>query len=318
MLPALHPRAAGRAAARAALALALAAPAARACASCCVLEDPLVAVSDAAARGRSLRLALDAETLSSRAAMAGMEGMEGLEEIRQRTLRVAAVFSPLDRVNVVLAVPFASREWSAHGRTEHAAGLGDLDAGVRIAAWRRVDYVPHPTRWAVVRAQAVALSAGASLPTGANDVVRAGARLDEHAQLGTGGFGPYVGALYRVQQDPWELVASASARFRTANARGYRYARGLLAGAELQRRATGWLSLGGGLDVRWASADQQDGGAPVPNTGGVLVSAIASASARVREGLAFRLRAQVPAVARLAGDQRPGATVTAGVQIDLR
>jgi hypothetical protein len=300
--------------ARAVVALVLAATAAHARASCCVFEDPLVALSDTAARGGNLRFALDAEALSSRAAMAGMDG---LEEIQQRTLRLSAIYSPLDRVNVVLAVPFASREWHAHELTSHATGLGDVDAGVRVAVWRHVSFVPHPTRWAVIRAQALALSAGTSLPTGENDLAQGGMRLDEHAQLGTGAFGPYIGALYRLQQDPWELVLSANARARTVNSHGYRYAHGFLAGAELQRRALEWLSFGGGLDLRGASADRQDGTA-VPNTGGVLVSALASASARVTDGVAFRVRVQLPALARLSGDQRPGTAVIAGVQLDLR
>ncbi|BDG10771.1 hypothetical protein [Anaeromyxobacter paludicola] len=304
---------AGHRAARVLLAFLVACSAARAAASCCVFEDPLVAISDASARGGDLRVGLDVETLSSRAAMAGMGH---LEEVRQRTLRLTASYGLLDRVNVVLAVPFASREWNAENVSSHATGLGDLEAGVRVAVWRRVDFVPHPTLWGVPRAQALALSAGTSLPTGESDLRRGGVRLDEHAQLGTGGYGPYLGALYRLQQDPWELVASASARVRTVNAHGYQYARGLLAGAEVQRRVGERFSLGGGLDVRWASADRQDGVA-VENSGGVLLSGIVSASVRITDRASLRLRAAAPIASRLDGDQRPQLSTSAGVQLDL-
>src|SRR5512133_505191 len=80
-------------------------------ANCCVFEDPLVAVSDVAARNGALRLSLDGESSSSSAAMDAMPGLR--HEVAQTTLRLVAVYSPVERLNVVLVAPLARRQWRA-------------------------------------------------------------------------------------------------------------------------------------------------------------------------------------------------------------
>ncbi len=195
------------------------------------------------------------------------------------------------------------------------SGVGDVDVGARWALWRRVAFVPDAKRVAVTRAQALAIAAGTSLPTGENGAGRDGVRLEEHAQIGTGAFGPYAGLLYQLQREPWSLSSTIIARFRTENRHGYRFGDALLAAADVQRDALPWLSVGVGVDVRWAAVDRQGGGA-VESTGGVVTAATPSVSVGLAPGLSARVRAQLPLVQRLRGEQRADPAVLAGISWD--
>ena len=301
-----------------AAALLLAASAARA--SCCIFEDPLLAIGDVAARSGHLRLALEAETLSSTAAMDGHAGMEMSESIRQSALRAIAVYSPRERLNLVAAVPLERREWRIDGRGTPAdparlTGLGDIDVGARIAVWRRVAFVPDRKRIAVTRVQAVALSAGTSLPTGESGARADGVRLEEHAQLGTGAWGPYAGLVYQRQREPWALAVSASGRLRTRNAHGHRFGTAALANVQLEHDLLARVTGGVGADVRWGAPDVQSGHR-VANTGGLLVSAAPSLSIGLADRVRVRVRAQLPVVQRLRGEQRADVSLVAGVSWD--
>lgn len=301
-----------------AAALVLAAPSARA--SCCIFEDPLLAVGEVAARSGALRLALEAEALSSSARSEAHPGMAMDEEVSQASLRVVAVHSPRERLNLVLAVPVVRRSWRLDGGGTGASsavlsGVGDVDVGARWALWRRVAFVPDAKRVAVTRAQALAIAAGTSLPTGENGAGRDGVRLEEHAQIGTGAFGPYAGLLYQLQREPWSLSSTIIARFRTENRHGYRFGDALLAAADVQREALPWLAVGVGMDVRWAALDREDGGG-VASTGGFLVAATPSLSVGLAAGLRARVRAQLPVVQRLRGEQHADPSVLAGISWD--
>ncbi|WP_242393281.1 transporter [Anaeromyxobacter oryzisoli] len=289
--------------------------------SCCIFEDPLLAIGDVAARSGALRLAVETETLSSTAAMQSGDGMAAgmamVEHVRQATVRTVVVYSPVERLNLVAALPLVRREWRLTGDGMNdervvLTGLGDVDLGARLAVWRRVEFVQDPERIAVTRVQALALSAGTSLPTGEDDARRDGLRLEEHAQIGTGGWGPYAGLLYQLSREPWAFAVSATARLRTPNAFGYRFGNAVLAGLDVQHDLFTRLSIGVGADVRWAAQDLLSG-ATVSNTGGFIGSGTASMSVGLAPGLQARVRAVVPIFQRLEGDQRAGAAFFASV-----
>jgi hypothetical protein len=310
-------RARGRVGALAAAAAALLLTASAARASCCIFEDPLLSIGDVAARGGHLRVALETEVLSSGAAMDGHDGMAMREAIRQATLRTIAVYSPLERLNLVAAVPFSRRDWRVSGGEMPGGGatldgLGDVDVGARIALWRRVAFVPDRERIAVTRVQAVAVSVGTSLPTGENGARSGGVRLDEHAQLGTGAWGPYAGLVYRRQREPWAFAVSASARVRTENAHGYRFGSAVLASAGLEHELLPRMTGGLGADVRFGAPDARRGHR-LANTGGLLVSATPSVAVGLGGRVRAQVRAQLPVLQRLRGDQRAGAGFVAGM-----
>lgn len=296
--------------AAAALLASLAARPALAC-SVCAAGDPLVAAGDAAPETRALRLALETEWLS---ASAGMESMPGMvEDLDQLTVRAQAVYSPLHRVNVALSVPWTRKSVSATGAgmdhgTEVFTGLGDVELGARLFLLDRTDF-------SVMRHQAFAVSAGSSLPTGRNDATERGLRLDEHSQLGTGAYGPYLGVLYRLEQARWHAFASLSGRWRSENDFGYRYGTALTWAVHGQRQLSERLAVGLGVDGREAAADEEDG-SPVAHTGGLVVAATPSVHLGLG-GLWISIRAQVPVATRLRGVQDVGPTVSASLQFQV-
>ena len=271
-------------------AVTLTAPApARAC-SVCGCGDPLVAAGDSVPYAGAWRFGLDVDVLSATAR--SDDEPDRTESLTQVTLRPVVVWSPIERLNIVLQVPLVRKDWTlsaaADSGPEHAhpTGIGDVDVGARIFLWDAVDLRAQ-------RRQNVALTLGTSLPTGPNDAVVDGERIDEHAQLGTGAFGPYAGLLYAFHQDPWNLFVSLTGRARTLNEHGYRYGTAILWTAQLAYRVVERLAIRLGVDGRWAAQDRSAGEIQ-ENTGGLVVSATPGASWNVWERLWLNAQVQIP------------------------
>jgi hypothetical protein len=285
------------------------APDARAC-SVCAAGDPLVAAGDAAPGGRELRAAIETEWLTASAAMEGMAGMK--ETVDQATVRALAVLSPLPRLTAVLSVPLVRKQVSAAGAgIDHGShvvtGLGDVELGARWFLWERTDF-------SAMRHHSLALSAGSSFPTGKDDASVDGVRLDPHAQIGTGGFGPNAGVLYRLEQSRWHAFASLAGRWRTENRDGYRYGPSLHGSLAVQRQLGERVAIGLAVDGRDAAADEEDGVA-VAHTGGLVLAAAPEVHVALHGSLWLSVRAQVPFATRLRGVQEVGPTISAGLQL---
>ncbi len=292
-----------------ALALLAAGSPARAC-SVCGCGDPLVAAAESHGRGGDLRLSVEGEVLGQKA---GTEGVPGSTDVLdQYTLRLTGVYSPAEPINLVVTVPFLRKKMGMAGPggavapVSDLAAVGDVEVGARYFL---VDLVNVGAR----RRQGLAVSLGTSLPTGPDGATDpGGARIDQHGQAGTGAFGPYAGLAYRLQQDPWSLLASASARVRTENSYGYRYGSALLWTVEAQWSRFSWFALGLALDGRNAGRDRQDG-VPVENTGGLVLAATPSAYLQIDGNLWLNARVQLPFLTRLVGSQWVGPTFVAGL-----
>jgi hypothetical protein len=281
--------------------------------SVCMAGDPLVGAADAASEAGELRLALETEWLTAEADMVEPLGTVVREELTQRTLRLAAVWSPVPHVNVVLNAPLVRKSVHMtmpgmdHGTLEQT-GLGDVELGVR---WFALDR----TNFARMRHQSVALSAGTSLPTGPSGAKDdAGVRIDEHAQLGTGGYGPYVGALYRLEQAEWHAFASLTGRVRTENRFGYTYGAAVAWTVQAQRQLGKRAAVGLGVDGREALPDRE-GGADVPHTGGLVLAAAPQLHWNAWRGVWLTVRGQLPILTRLRGNQEVGPVVIVGLQL---
>jgi hypothetical protein len=225
------------------------------------------------------------------------------------------VYSPVSRINVVLQVPLVRKDWAlsptgAEGaETATPMGLGDLDLGVRVFLW-------EATSIRLQRRQNFALTAGTSFPTGADDRTVDGERIDQHAQLGTGAWGPYAGALYAFHQDPWNFFLSVTGRFRTINSDGYRYGNAVLWSAQLRFRIVEPFAVQLGVDGRYAGRDTSQG-VRQENTGGLVVSAVPGIAWNVVGPMWLLAQVQVPFLTQLYGEQTVGVTATAGLQFVL-
>ena len=293
--------------------LLLAPSVARAC-SVCGCGDPLVLAGDSTPVANTLRFALEYEYLTATAR--SDDEPDRTESLTQMTLRPVVVYSPFSRINLVLQVPVVRKDWAlsatptAGAETALPMGLGDLDLGVRVFLW-------DVTSIQAQRRQNLALTAGTSFPTGADDRTTAdGERIDQHAQLGTGAWGPYVGALYAFHQDPWNLSLSVTGRFRTTNSFGYRYGDAVLWSAQLRFRVVEPFALQVGIDGRYAGQDRT-AGVVQQNTGGLVVSAVPGIAWNVAGPIWLLAQVQVPFATHLFGEQTVGVTATASLQYVL-
>jgi hypothetical protein len=305
-----------------ALALSLAAPVPALACSICGCGDPLLAASDPAAITGNLRLQLDSEYVEMTAA--GEDEPGSTDRLTQWSYRVNAVWRPLEPLALFATVPLVKRTLATRGDgarlgQSSVTGLGDVELGGRWAFWSKVEFGRR-------RVQELAASAGASLPTGRNDVRRGGELVDPHGQLGSGAFGPFAGVHYRLEQGAWSGFASLSYRLRTEGrypgGSRYRFGNAALWSVHGQVQAARWLALDLGLDGRHAAADrarQADGAVvdPVANTGGTVIAVSPGVYARTVGDVWLFVRAQVPAVKRLAGRQDVLPTLDAGVQLQV-
>jgi hypothetical protein len=280
---------------------------AQAC-SVCGSDDPLVAVGDSSPNAGKLRLALSLSLVNASAR--SDDDPRVTEEVTRGTLTPTVVFSPLSRLNVALSVPVLRNRYQATGPEGQLAvtltGVGDAELGLRYFAW-------HDVNFAARRRQEVAVSVGSSLPTGANDAAIDGERLDEHAQIGRGEFGPHIGALYALHRDPWHFTADASLRAYTTNHYGYRYGSAALWNATAEASLTERFALELGVTGRDAARDRQSAELQA-DTGGFVLQAVPGISLGLPAALWFRVRVELPFVTRLFGEQNLGPTFTASVQ----
>ncbi|MGZ6059154.1 MAG: hypothetical protein ACXWLP_06820 [Myxococcaceae bacterium] len=285
---------------------------ARAC-SVCGCGDPLVLAGDSMPVAGTWRFALDFEVLSATAL--SDDQPDRTESLTQLTLRPVVVFSPVDRLNLVLQVPLVRKDWSLSATPTEPAesatpfGLGDIDLGARIFLW-------ESTRMASQARQSIALAGGTSIPTGADDLTVEGQRLDQHAQLGTGAWIPYVGLLYAFHRDPWNFLVSVTGKFPTTNSYGYRYGNAVVWSTTLRFRVVESFALALGVDGRQAQRDTSDGVAQ-QNTGGLVVTAVPGIAWNVAGPMWLLAQVQVPFATSLYGVQSVGLTGLASLQFVL-
>jgi len=237
------------------------------------------------------------------------------ESLVQQTFLPVLVYSPTNELNLVLQVPLNWKQWSLVGGglpSESAApfGLGDIEVGLRYFVWTDIDFKQ-------LSRNSIALSAGTSTPTGADDITVDGQRIDQHAQLGTGAWGPYLGLLYTFSQARWNVTATLTGRYRTTNSYGYQFGAAVLFGAAARYFFVESFGLSFGLDGRYAVRDVQQGQAQL-NTGGFLLAMTPGISWNLSGGLWLFAQAQIPIASHLYGVQSVGPVVTGGLQYVLQ
>jgi hypothetical protein len=272
-----------------------------------------VLAADSVPVASTLRFSLDYEYLTATAR--SDDAPDRTESITQMTLRPVVVYSPVSRINLVLQIPLVRKDWTLSGTSEEPTenaiptGLGDIDFGARFFLWQSSNIHAQ-------RRQNVALSAGTSFPTGSDDQTVNGERIDQHAQLGTGAWSPYVGALYAFHQDPWNFFVSVTGRFRTTNSYQYKFGDAVLWSMQFRYRVVEPLAFLVGIDGRYAARDRSEG-VLQENTGGLVVSAVPGLAWNFTRQLWLLAQVQVPFVTHLFGQQTVGVTATASIQFVL-
>ena len=281
-------------------------PRSAAACSVCGCGDPLLPATDATPVAGALRVDLLGEHLTATAR--SDDDPRYIEALRQFTLRATAAYSPTDRLAFVLQAPLVWKFWRLEGAGKSArpVGLGDIDVGARL-------FVFELTSLARQRRQSLGVTAGSSLPTGPDDSTAGGARIDQHAQLGTGAFGPYAGLIYRWQGDPLSWFGSFSTRTHTTNSFGYRFGTALLWSLLGQYQLGDSVVLSLGVDGRMAVRDTSNGEAQL-DTGGLVLSLTPGGLVRLHRELWFTARVQVPVLTHLFGEQTVGPVVTGGLE----
>jgi hypothetical protein len=290
----------------------LAAPPALAC-SVCACGDPLVGVGQVSGPAGQFGLELDGQWLSM---TAGGEEPGTLDQLNQWSLLLTASYTPVKDLNLVVTLPWVWKEMTMQmqdGTTMPSSslnGFGDLQLGLRWFFWEDID-LGNRTR------QTLSVSASTSAPTGNDSAVDAdGVRIDQHGQIGTGGWGPNLGLFYRIQGEAWSGYAGAWGLYRTENSHGYRFGEALLWTATAQYQAADWLAVALGIDGRVAASDA-DAGATVENTGGFVLTAVPAVYARIFPGGWLLAKAQLPIATALNGTQTVGPVVTVGLRYEL-
>lgn len=296
----------------AAASLALASSPARAC-SVCGCGDPLVGVGQVAGPAGQLGLELDGQWLSQKA---GGDVPDTTDVLNQYSVLLTASYTPLANLNLIVTLPWVWKNMQmempdgSRMTSSNLNGFGDMQFGLRWFFWDDTD-VGNRTR------QTLSVSASTFAPTGKNSAVQAdGERVDEHGQIGTGGWGTSVGLLYRIQGDVWSGYAGAWGFYRSVNSYGYRFGSAALWTVAGQYQPLDWLAVALAVDGRAAGSDVQDGAA-VENTGGFVLAAVPAVYANAFPGGWLFAKAQIPFATSLNGVQTIGPVITAGLRYEL-
>jgi hypothetical protein len=278
--------------------------------SVCGCGDPLLAAGSAMPMAGQMRFSLDGEYLYATAAGADPGTTEFLA---QQTLRPVLVYSPGASLSLVLQVPLVRKNWWTNDPLEPLLatdnrGLGDVDLGGRWFFWQDLHVAQ---RWN----QNLALSAGASLPTGDSNITVRGQLIDQHAQLGTGAAGPYAGLLYGYNGDPWGAALNATYRYRGTNSQGYQFGQALSFGLGGHLRILRDFSVTLNLDGRYADYDHDwAAGGPNTDTGGTVLDLTPGFGWQLGDGVGLTGRVQAPIYTRLFGTQSVSPTYDVSVQ----
>ena len=225
------------------------------------------------------------------------------ESVVERRYTAVGAYTFGERALLVARLPFAERTLTEHVGTDiertRETGLADPEIYGQIKLWS------SPFRGDLGRRGSLAITAGLKTDWGVNDAQRAGQRLDEHVQPGTGSRDYFVGLSgYYLINTSSALFASVQRRMPGENDYGYRYGRISLANVAYEHKLNDRFDSVIELNYRNAGRDRVDfTGDLDPDTGGEMLYVTPRVLVNVGPGLVFRLAAQVPVASRLNGVQ---------------
>ncbi|MDH4262637.1 MAG: hypothetical protein OEV78_06300 [Spirochaetia bacterium] len=274
--------------------------------SVCGMGDPMATAGDSRPVAGQIKVSLENQFLTATAV--SDDNTDNKESLQQYSVKPVFVYSPAEFLNIVIGAPLVYKNWVlnniASGTIVNSTkpfGLGDIDAGARL-------FIFQNTNLNQQMRHSLAMTAGITMPTGNNNVKDdLGVRIDEHSQIGTGSWGPYVGLLYAFHKDPWNFSVYSGVRFHTVNVYDYIYGTGIVAGITTQFRIWEPFALTLGIDARYAYNDTLAGVTQV-NTGGAVFGATPGFILNIVSDLWIKGNVQIPFYTKLSGQQTVGAT----------
>lgn len=279
----------------------------RAC-SVCGCGDPLQSAAFSLPRAGNMRLSFQAEYLQASAAG---DQPNQTESLKQQSMNGLLFYSPTSDLSLILEVPLVVKQWSLIGgsdpsRSANPAGLGDINIAARYFLWSAMDMSEGS-------AHALAVSLGAYLPTGNDNGQSDGERIDQHAQLGTGAWGPHVGLYYTMRNDDWNFTANVTGIAHTRNSFDYHFGNAVRWGVQGQYHVSDPFAVSLALEGRTITQDN-DGGDAVANTGGTVVTISPGAWWNPIGNWALYAKVQIPMITNFIGQQTVGTMAMVGTQ----
>jgi hypothetical protein len=280
------------------LALASLAPIAEACSICRCGDPTFNALGKDVLSASGWRVAFDWE----RFAKSQGNDVAGESTIEQRYTADFA-YSIADRMLLVARLPYSERRLTEHAGADtertNTSGLADPEIYAQVRLWA------SPFTGALGRRANISATLGLKTDWGVNDESRGGARLDEHAQPGTGSTDYFVGlsGYYLINRDS-ALFSSVQLRVPGTNNFDYRYGRIYLANFAYERKLAAHVDSVLELNYRHAERDRIDAAGTLDgDTGGAVLYLTPRVLVEVGGGVVLRLAAQVPVVKNLYGEQ---------------
>jgi hypothetical protein len=294
-------------------------PRAEACSICRCGDPTFNALGKEAYAARGFSAALDWERFDKDE---GDPADESESQVENRYTALAS-YGVGERLTLFLRVPYSSRtleENGGSGETVETSGFSDPELYGQVRLWG--------SRFSsgVGQRSSLSLNLGLKAPLGANDVEEDGARVDEHAQPGTGStdvFGS-LAVLHLIDRQS-ALFASAGYRRTGTNDFEYRYGSTFTANLAYEHKLGTRLDGVVELNFRRAAKDRGLLHADDPDeepdhrvveaddTGGALLYVTPRLLAQLGGGLVLRAAAQIPLARDLNGFQKERAVLNVGL-----
>jgi outer membrane putative beta-barrel porin/alpha-amylase len=290
--------------------LALGASSAYACSICRCGDPTFSALGKDGFHATGLRLALDWERFDKDE---GDPAALSESQVENRLTGLAS-YGFSDRFSLTVRVPLSWRHLTATSpdaqpETTRTSGLSDPEVYGQMRLW-----ASHLDP-AVGRRASLSLVGGVKTPWGENDVRQDGARVDEHAQPGTGStdaFGSLV-FLYLLDRQS-SLFVSSGYRGTGSNDHGYRYGSTFTANLSYEHKLGSPVDGVLELNFRDARKDRVDAeGTLDDDTGGSLLYVTPRLLVSLGHGVVLRASAQIPLFKDLNGFQKERAVANVGL-----
>jgi hypothetical protein len=243
----------------------------------------------------------------------GLSGSDGIGTEHQREFRpsVRLSYNLLNDLSFAIEAPFQFRKIIARSingaETERSSGFGDAElSGVWMTNISNSDG----------RFFTGGLSLAVKLPTGNNNIKRAGGRLDEHLQAGSGAYDWQIGAAISRMTCSSRYFTSLYYRHNGTNSFDYHYGNATLYNLGGQWPLTDRISASAQVNGRYAARDINQN-LFEENTGGWVTYLTPGIKLNLTETAAFSTAVQIPIYQKLYGVQTEKAVLSAGLGISF-